>query len=133
MIKTLIFLKLLIIENFIKEHGGVIPEMAARQHLDILDLFKQKLKKLTFLKYQCNCCQHYGPGLIGGSYCWIIFCKRSCPYPKIKNLFPSITYKLILLSPRLVNDIKFPYLCLLVSGGNTALVLVKNPSNDLLL
>ena len=34
-----------------------------------------------------------------------------------------------LLSPRLVSDIKFPYLCLLVSGGNTALVLVKS-SNE---
>ena len=32
-----------------------------------------------------------------------------------------------LLSPRLTSNLSFPYLCLLVSGGNTALVIVKSP------
>ena len=45
------------------------------------------------------------------------------------KLIPINHLQAHLLSPRLVSKIKFPYLCLLVSGGNTALVLVKNPKN----
>lgn len=43
-----------------------------------------------------------------------------------KRIIPINHLQAHLLSPRLVSQLSFPYLCLLVSGGNTALVLVKN-------
>ena len=70
----------------------------------------------------------FGPGLIGGLIVGSSFAKGLSISKNIK-LIPINHLQAHLLSPRLVSDIKFPYLCLLVSGGNTALVLVKS-SNE---
>ena len=36
--------------KFHREHGGVVPEMAARQHLDIMDHLSKFQKKIDFKK-----------------------------------------------------------------------------------
>ena len=100
--------------------------MAARQHLDILDLFKSKIHKINFSSINAIA-STYGPGLIGGLIVGSSFAK-GLAISQNKKLVPINHLQAHLLSPRLANDIKFPYLCLLVSGGNTALVVVKNPS-----
>ncbi|MDB3863851.1 tRNA (adenosine(37)-N6)-threonylcarbamoyltransferase complex transferase subunit TsaD, partial [Alphaproteobacteria bacterium] len=124
--KNIDFLETINHRKFHQKHGGVIPEMAARQHLDILDLFKSKINKINFSSINAIA-STYGPGLIGGLIVGSSFAK-GLAISQNKKLVPINHLQAHLLSPRLTNDIKFPYLCLLVSGGNTALVVVKNPS-----
>ena len=45
--------------KFHREHGGVVPEMAARQHLDIMDHY-QNFKKIHFTKIDAIA-STYGP------------------------------------------------------------------------
>ena len=125
--KNIEFLETINHRKFHKDHGGVIPEIAARQHLEILDLLGQSIKKINFSNISAIAAT-FGPGLIGGLIVGSSFAKGLSISKNIK-LIPINHLQAHLLSPRLVSDIKFPYLCLLVSGGNTALVLVKS-SNE---
>ena len=124
--KTIDLLETINHRKFHQKHGGVIPEMAARQHLDILNLFKTKINKINFSSINAIA-STYGPGLIGGLIVGSSFAK-GLAISQNKKLIPINHLQAHLLSPRLANDLKFPYLCLLVSGGNTALVLIKSPS-----
>ena len=113
----------------VKDHeifGGVVPEIAARAHLDHLDkLILACLKKAgiqgTNLDGIAAVC---GPGLIGGVMVGMMAGKAMAaaldkPFMAVNHLEAH------LLSPRLIEDIPFPYLVLLVSGGHTQLLLVK--------
>ena len=122
--KNVEFLETINHRKFHQKHGGVIPEMAARQHLDIIDLLNKKIKKLNFDKIDAIA-STYGPGLIGGLIVGSSFAK-GLAIAKNKQLIPINHLQAHLLSPRLTSNLLFPYLCLLVSGGNTALVLVKS-------
>ena len=122
--KSVEFLETINHRKFHKDLGGVIPEMAARQHLEILDTLAKSIKKINFSKISAIAAT-FGPGLIGGLIVGSSFAKV-LSISKNVELVPINHLQAHLLSPRLVSEIKFPYLCLLVSGGNTALVLVKN-------
>ena len=110
--------------KFHREHGGVVPEMAARQHLDIMDHLSKFQKKINFANIDAIA-STYGPGLIGGLIVGSSFAK-GLALSHQKKIIPINHLQAHLLSPRLVSKLSFPYLCLLVSGGNTALVLVKS-------
>ena len=110
--------------KFHREHGGVVPEMAARQHLDIMDHLSKFQKKINFANIDAIA-STYGPGLIGGLIVGSSFAK-GLALSHQKRIIPINHLQAHLLSPRLVSQLSFPYLCLLVSGGNTALVLVKS-------
>lgn len=114
----------------VKDHeifGGVVPEIAARAHLDHLDkLILACLKKAnisgTNLDGIAAVC---GPGLIGGVMVGMMAGKAMAaaldkPFMAVNHLEAH------LLSPRLIEDIPFPYLVLLVSGGHTQILLVKD-------
>ncbi len=106
--------------------GGVVPEIAARAHLDHLDkLILACVKKagisLTQLDGVAAVC---GPGLIGGVMVGMMAGKAMAsslgkPFLAVNHLEAH------LLSPRLVDDIPFPYLVLLISGGHTQILLVE--------
>ena len=125
--KTIEFLETINHRKFHKDYGGVIPEMAARQHLEILDKLGKSIKKINFSKISAIAAT-FGPGLIGGLIVGSSFAKGLSISKNIK-LIPINHLQAHLLSPRLVSEIKFPYLCLLVSGGNTALVLVESSNS----
>ena len=124
--KSIDFIETINHRQFHQKHGGVIPEMAARQHLDILEVLKKKIQKLDFSNIDAIA-STYGPGLIGGLIVGSSFAK-GLSISQNKRLVPINHLQAHLLSPRLTSTLAFPYLCLLVSGGNTALVLVKNPT-----
>ena len=48
--KSVEFLETINHRKFHKDHGGVIPEMAARQHLEILDTLVKSIKNIDFSK-----------------------------------------------------------------------------------
>ncbi len=116
----------------VKDHeifGGVVPEIAARAHLDHLDkLIIACLKKAningTDLDGIAAVC---GPGLIGGVMVGMMAGKAMAA--SLDKPFLAVNHlEAHLLSPRLIEDIAFPYLVLLVSGGHSQILLVKGIS-----
>ena len=106
--------------------GGIVPEIAARAHLDHLDdLIGGALTAagLTFDDIDAVAATG-GPGLIGGVMVGVMAAKgialaRGLPFLAINHLEGHA------LTPRLTDDLPFPYLLLLVSGGHTQLLSVE--------
>jgi N6-L-threonylcarbamoyladenine synthase len=109
-----------------KIYGGVIPELAARSHLEVIDkLILQALKEAN-LKFSdidgfASTC---GPGLIGGLIVGMTCAKTlsaiyNKPFLAVNHLEGHA------LTMRLVEEIEFPYLLLLVSGGHCQILLAK--------
>jgi len=106
-------------------YGGVVPEIAARAHLDRLDnLVKLALVDagLGFEKIS-GIAATSGPGLIGGVMVGSMTGKaiaavRNLPFIAVNHLEAHA------LTARLTDDVAFPYLLLLVSGGHCQLLVV---------
>ena len=91
-----------------------------------MDILSRKLlHEIQFYKFDNIACT-FGPGLIGSLVVGSSFAK-GLGLSWNKDVISVNHLQAHLLSPRLTSKLKFPYLCLLVSGGNTALVLVENP------
>ena len=111
-------------QKFHKDFGGVVPEMAARQHLDIMDMILKNISPQQLKTVDCIAAT-YGPGLIGGLIVGSSIAK-GIAIALNKPLIPINHLQAHLLSPRMITKIAFPYLCLLASGGNTAIVLIES-------
>lgn len=114
----------------IKDHrvfGGVVPEIAARAHLDQLDtLIKAAMEeaKIGFSDLD-GVAATCGPGLIGGVMVGMMAGKaialaHNKPFLAVNHLEAHA------LTPRLVKEIPFPYLVLLVSGGHTQILVAED-------
>ncbi|MFN3826019.1 MAG: tRNA (adenosine(37)-N6)-threonylcarbamoyltransferase complex transferase subunit TsaD [Micavibrio sp.] len=114
----------------LEEHrvfGGVVPEVAARAHLDYLPkLIKGAVEDagITFedLDGVAATC---GPGLIGGVMVGMmagkaIAASQDIPFIGINHLEAHA------LTPRLTDDLTFPYLLLLVSGGHSQILVAED-------
>ncbi len=113
-----------------KKYGGVVPEIAAREHLDRLDSMIVDTMKEAKISYEdlSAIATTSGPGLIGGVMIGMMAGKTiSATYEKpfiaINHLSAHV------LTPRLTNNIQFPYLALLISGGHTQFLLVQDVDN----
>ena len=109
-------------------YGGVVPEIASRNHVEnISPVMKEALKEANIKidDIDAVACT-YGPGLVGALLVGVSYAK-ALSYAANKPLIGVnhiqghiaanyITYK----------DLKPPFLTLLISGGNTQLVLVKD-------
>lgn len=109
-----------------KPYGGVVPEIAARSHIDHLNkLIRQSLKEADItLKDLSAIAVTSGPGLIGGVMVGLMTAKSIAFASKV----PLISVNHLeghALSIRLTEDIQFPYLLLLVSGGHCQVLVVK--------
>ena len=109
-------------------HGGVVPEIAARAHLDAVDqVVAAALRAADVGIGDIDAVAATGgPGLIGGVVVGTVTAKaiataRNLPYYAVNHLEGHA------LSPRLVAPVAFPYLLLLVSGGHTQLLAVHGP------
>lgn len=109
-----------------RPYGGVVPEIAARAHLDKLDcLIEQALKEANIaLNDVDGIAATCGPGLIGGV---MVGAMTGKAIAAVKNLpFAAVNHlEAHALTARLTHDVTFPYLLLLVSGGHCQLLLVK--------
>jgi N6-L-threonylcarbamoyladenine synthase len=107
--------------------GGVVPEIAARAHLDHMDtLIKAAMTdaKIDF-HHLDGVAATCGPGLIGGVMVGMMAGKaialaHNKPFIAVNHLEAHA------LTPRLIKDIPFPYLVLLVSGGHTQILVAEN-------
>jgi N6-L-threonylcarbamoyladenine synthase len=118
-----------IVLSQIDEHaafGGVVPEIAARAHLDALD----RIVAAALAEADCTLADvdavaaSAGPGLIGGLIVGMMTAK-ALAYAAGKPFLAINHLEAHALTPRLTEGLAFPYLLLLVSGGHTQLVLVR--------
>lgn len=106
--------------------GGVVPEIAARSHLDHLDDLIREAMQQAGVGFEdlAGVAATAGPGLIGGVFVGVMTAKaiaaaRHLPFLAINHLEGHA------LTVRLTDDLDFPYLLLLVSGGHCQLVAVE--------
>ncbi len=123
------FIRSNIVLSQIEEHrpyGGIVPEIAARAHLDHLDgVIARALAEagIGFAELSAVAATG-GPGLVGGVIVGVMEGKaiafaRELPFIAVNHLEGHA------LSVRLVGEVPFPYLLLLVSGGHCQLVIVE--------
>lgn len=109
-----------------RPYGGVVPEIAARSHMDHLDQLVAKVFTAANLHYQHidAIAVTSGPGLIGGVMVGVMLAK-GLAFSLNKPLIAVNHLEGHALTIRLVEDIAFPYLLLLVSGGHCQILVVE--------
>ena len=105
--------------------GGVVPEIAARKHVEMLDhLIELALADAGMeLADVDGIAAAAGPGLIGGVLVGLTTAKTLALCMR-KPLFAINHLEAHALTARLTDNVPFPYLLLLMSGGHTQLVAV---------
>ncbi|KEC56004.1 tRNA (adenosine(37)-N6)-threonylcarbamoyltransferase complex transferase subunit TsaD [Bartonella koehlerae] len=111
-------------------YGGVVPEIAARAHVEILDdlILKALRNAHTKLKDIDAIAVTSGPGLVGGLLVGVMSAKALSlatgkPFIGVNHLEGHA------LTAVLTHNVHFPYLLLLVSGGHTQTILVHGVGN----
>ena len=110
-----------------RRHGGVVPELASRSHLEKLqkmtiNLFKKTKINPKNIDVFCSTC---GPGLIGSLLVGTTFTKSlSLNYEK--PFIPINHIEGHILSTSFNNDINYPQIVLLLTGGHTQIYFMKN-------
>lgn len=107
-------------------YGGVVPEIAARAHVEALDtlIVEALLRAGVKLEDIDAIAATSGPGLIGGLIVGLMTGKAIARATG-KPLYAVNHLEGHALTARLTDELQFPYLMLLVSGGHTQLILVK--------
>jgi N6-L-threonylcarbamoyladenine synthase len=118
-----------VIRSQIAEHapfGGVVPEIAARAHVDMLDtIILEALKQAdTSLDQIDAVAATSGPGLVGGLIVGVMT-GRAIAAATDKQFIGINHLEGHALTARLTDNLAFPYLLLLVSGGHTQILLVS--------
>ena len=109
-----------------KEFGGVVPELAARSHIEKIDIIAQKALEVSNIKLEDvdAIAATAGPGLIvclsvGLNFAKAISASIQKPFIAVNHLEGHA------LSPKLNSDVEYPYLLLLISGGHSQYLLVE--------
>ena len=107
-------------------YGGVVPEIAARAHVEVIDRIVARALTDAGLEIDDldGIAAASGPGLIGGLLVGLTTAKALAlvtrkPFIAVNHLEAHA------LTARLTDGLTFPYLLLLASGGHTQLVAVK--------
>ena len=113
-----------------KEFGGVVPELAARAHVEKIEfIIKKALKESNLDLNNINgISATAGPGLI---VCLTVGLNAGKAIAgSLKKPFVAVNHlEGHALSPKINNKIKFPYLLLLISGGHTQFLEVNGVNN----
>ena len=109
-----------------KEFGGVVPELAARSHIEKIDSIAKKAIDESGIKMEeiDAVASTAGPGLVvclsvGLSFGKAMACSLNKPFIAVNHLEGHA------LSPKLNSELNYPYLLLLISGGHTQFLSVK--------
>ncbi|WP_294609595.1 tRNA (adenosine(37)-N6)-threonylcarbamoyltransferase complex transferase subunit TsaD [Roseovarius sp.] len=112
------------------DFGGVVPEIAARAHAEKLDLCVRDAltQSGVALRDLDAVAVTAGPGLIGGVIAGVMCAKgiaagANLPLVGVNHLAGHA------LTPRLTDQIAYPYLMLLVSGGHCQFLIVRGPDD----
>lgn len=116
-----------------ESYGGVVPELASRAHQqNIIPVVDEALKQAGVKKEQLQAVAFTrGPGLMGSLLVGTSFAKGfaqalNLPLIDVNHLQAHVMANFI-EEPDVEKEYpRFPFLCLLVSGGNSQIILVKN-------
>ena len=109
-----------------KEFGGVVPELAARSHIEKIDLIAKKAIKESGKKLEDvdAIAATAGPGLIVCLSVGLNFGKSIASF--LNKPFVAVNHlEGHALSPKLVSKLNYPYLLLLISGGHSQYLSVE--------
>jgi len=116
-----------------KAYGGVVPELASRAHQqNIIPVVDEAIKKAGIGKEEINAVAFTrGPGLMSALLVGTSFAKgfalaRKIPLIDVNHLQGHILVHFIKEEGKVLAQPEFPFLCLLVSGGHTQLVIVRD-------
>ncbi len=118
-----------VVHSQIAEHapyGGVVPEIAARAHAEILDGLVARAMAEAGVGFSdlSGVAATAGPGLIGGVIVGLMTAKAIAAVHRLPLLAVN-HLEGHALTPRLTDGVEFPYLLLLVSGGHSQFVAVE--------
>ena len=119
-----------------EQYGGVVPELASRAHQqNIVPVVDAALKQAGVNKEELTAIAvTLGPGLMGSLLVGVSFAKGMAaalgiPLVEVNHLHGHILAHFIHTADEVHDDPPYPFLCLLVSGGNSQIVRV-NAHND---
>jgi N6-L-threonylcarbamoyladenine synthase len=114
-------------------YGGVVPELASRAHqANIVPVTHQAIIRAGIKPEDVNAVAFTrGPGLLGSLLVGTSFAKgfalaRGIPLIEVNHLMAHVMAHFILEKERETRIPSFPFLCLLVSGGHTRIIVMKN-------
>ncbi len=126
--------KIRVLSNIVKSqvdihkiYGGVVPELAARAHSDVIDQIVKVAMQKARIKFKDldAIAATAGPGLLGGLLVGVVLGKTLSH--QLKKPFIAVNHlEGHALSIKLEKKINYPYLLLLVSGGHTEFTIIKN-------
>ena len=116
-----------------KSYGGVVPELASRAHqANIVPVVDQAIKKAGISTREISAVAFTrGPGLLGSLLVGTSFAKGfalslDIPLIEVNHLQAHVLAHFILVRDKETKLPSFPFLCLLVSGGHTRIILMKD-------
>lgn len=110
--------------------GGVVPEIASRRHLEVIDkIFLEVLKEASLEPRDIEVVSvTSGPGLIGSLLVGLSFAKGLCSSLSIPLVCVNHVHAHA-MSVFLERDVEFPFIGLIASGGHTMILLVENQTS----
>jgi N6-L-threonylcarbamoyladenine synthase len=124
---------LIAVQKVHQSYGGVVPELASRAHqANIVPVIDQAIKQAGISMNEISAVAFTrGPGLLGSLLVGSSFAKgfalsRCIPLIEVNHLQAHVMAHFIRTSGRENNNPSFPFLCLLVSGGHTQIILMKD-------
>ena len=126
--------------EFHKKYGGIVPEIASRKHIEVIAaVVNQALADSKIpLKRIDAVAATYGPGLVGSLIVGLNYAKAIAyalkkPFISVNHIEGHIYANFLNsppFSPSLIKrggrGVSFPFVCLVVSGGHTQLILIKD-------
>ena len=116
-----------------EEYGGVVPELASRAHQqNIIPVVDLAIKRANINRNEISAVAFTrGPGLLGSLLVGTSFAKgfslaSKIPLIEVNHLQGHVLALFIKENGVDFNPPKFPFLCLLVSGGNSQIILVRD-------
>lgn len=116
------------------EYGGVVPEIASRQHQqNVVPVVSTALKRAHVAIEDLDAIAFTaGPGLLGSLLVGTSFAKalslsQNIPAMSVNHLKAHVLAHFLYEEGEEPHSPEFPFLCLLVSGGNSQIILVHSP------
>jgi N6-L-threonylcarbamoyladenine synthase len=111
-----------------KQFGGVVPEIASRNHVEAISTVTKEALEIAGVEFsQIDAiCPTYGPGLVGALLVGVAYAKALAyalnkPLVGVNHIQGHIAANYIT-----TKDLKPPFLCLVISGGHTHLIHIKD-------
>lgn len=119
-----------------RQYGGVVPELASRAHQqNIIPVVDRAIQSANISKKNISAIAFtLGPGLLGSLLVGVSFSKAlsiglDIPLIVVDHIKAHILAHFVQKADQNKEIPEFPFICLVVSGGHTQIVLVKSPSD----